>query len=92
MSERGAQPDDYGAVYAESNEPQRQREHARLLLQIDKTFQIKVLLIFVATVLALVALDIVYIHIVERSIFLPTMQIITPIFTFILGIGTNVKS
>jgi hypothetical protein len=83
---------DFERVDQAASDPHGEREHLRIMVQIDKRFQIQVLAIFVLSTLVLLLLDILYARIVGDSIFLKTMAVITPIFTLVLGIGTNVRS
>lgn len=83
---------DFEGVEKEASRPYTEREHTRLMLQIDKNFQFRVLFMFTLATIIIFFADMLYFRVVGESIFLKVMAIITPLFTLTLGIGTNVKS
>jgi hypothetical protein len=83
---------DFNGVDEAASDPRGEREHLRIMAQIDKTFQIWVLLIFVVSTLLIFILDGIYFYFVRESLFIKIMAITTPVFTLVLGIGTNVRS
>jgi hypothetical protein len=80
---------DFGEVEKPAQGPHS--VHSRVALaQIDKAFQIKVLYIFVFATAGFVILDMVYEWLFHEPIMELLFRVSTPIFTFLLGLGTRV--
>lgn len=84
---------DFGAVERASEAPTfKERHEAEMIrLRFDKSFQLTVLKIFLVTIALLVVYDAAAVHYSLDSRFSTILSVVTPIFSFLIGMGTQVE-
>jgi len=85
------QEEDFGLVEKPAGTPRAIPEDI-LRFALDKSFQLRVLKLFLIAITGTIGLDMAYRYMFGSDIIDMVLRVIVPVFTFVLGVGTQIRS